>query len=408
MATETGDIVAELGPEEETLAGTVSGDDKPQAPTQTPDPGTAPQPSTSSPRRSGIPPKRPGSAAKRQSIVPGSATKPTASSTSSTAPRPTAGSSLSKPPTRPIAAAAARRLPNTATPSGATASIHKAKPSTSPVTSTEDGKKSSVMSQEGENKKPTISGSARRISIAPSAIVKSTAAKTPAASSADRRSTMSSSTLSDTTNSSRKIPSSRPSISSPAKDETKATANMSKSTSSLATARTARTPLHSSRILAGKEPTDAGKKRLSTIPASPAPGAAEPSAGKDASKPARPPLSQRKSTMSVTIEQRLREMELVSEMLKVAMAEDGDNEELEEFGNKADETLASLKQKLEEARINEGKQPLTEAELQREPSVNGVSKISLGRGVSGDEDTEKLRSELATSQATVGCFLKCT
>ena len=404
MATETGNTIAELGPEEETLAGTVSGEDKPPAPTQTPDPGTAPQPSTSSPRRSGIPPKRPGSAAKRQSIVPGSAAKPTISSPS-TASRTAAGSSLSKPPTRPIAAAA-RRPPNTATPSGATASVHKPKPSTSSITSTEDGKKSSVMSQEGENKKPTISGSARRISIAPSAVTKTTAAKTPAASSTDRRSTMGSSTLSDTTNSTGKIPSSRPSISSPSKGEAKATANMSKSTSSLATARTARTPLHSSRILAGKESTDAGKKRLSTIPASPAPGAAEPSAGKDASKPTRPQLSQRKSTMSVTIEQRLREMELVSEMLKVAMAEDGDNEELEEFGNKADETLASLKQKLEEARINEGKQPFTEAELQGEPSVNGISKSSLGKGVSGDEDTEKLRSELATSQATVGLFLR--
>lgn len=60
--------------------------------------------------------------------------------------------------------------------------------------------------------------------------------------------------------------------------------------------------------------------------------------------------------MSVTIEQRLREMELVSQMLQVAMAEDGDesDEVKEEYGKRVDESLASLRTKLEEARRNEG------------------------------------------------------
>lgn len=60
--------------------------------------------------------------------------------------------------------------------------------------------------------------------------------------------------------------------------------------------------------------------------------------------------------MSVTIEQRLREMELVHQMLQVAMAEDGDesDEVKEEYGKRVDESLASLRTKLEEARRNEG------------------------------------------------------
>ena len=77
-------------------------------------------------------------------------------------------------------------------------------------------------------------------------------------------------------------------------------------------------------------------------------------------KKLRPALGPRKSTMSVTIEQRLREMSLVSTMLRAAMAEDGadDDDVKEEYGNQADEDLALLRSKLEESRRNEGKELL--------------------------------------------------
>ena len=89
-------------------------------------------------------------------------------------------------------------------------------------------------------------------------------------------------------------------------------------------------------------------------------------------------------------------MELVSEMLQIAMAEDGDetDEVKEEYGKKMDETLADLRGRLEEARRNEGKPPLEPPE----PSQAGV--------VAGHDEAEKkrieeLESALATSQERV-------
>ncbi|KAL8764981.1 MAG: hypothetical protein Q9209_007782 [Squamulea sp. 1 TL-2023] len=69
----------------------------------------------------------------------------------------------------------------------------------------------------------------------------------------------------------------------------------------------------------------------------------------------RPGLGPRKSTMSVTIQQRLREMSLVHEMLRAAMAEDGnESDELkEEYGKQADDSLAALRARLEEAKALE-------------------------------------------------------
>ena len=60
--------------------------------------------------------------------------------------------------------------------------------------------------------------------------------------------------------------------------------------------------------------------------------------------------------MSVTIEQRLQEMEIVHKMLTAAMTDDGieDDEIREEYGKTADDTLASLRARLEEARLKEG------------------------------------------------------
>ena len=78
--------------------------------------------------------------------------------------------------------------------------------------------------------------------------------------------------------------------------------------------------------------------------------------------------------MSVTIEQRLQEMELVNEMLKIAMAEDGEesDEVKEEYGRKVDETLADLREQLEEARRKEGKLPLSSADGTPPPNERPV------------------------------------
>ena len=50
----------------------------------------------------------------------------------------------------------------------------------------------------------------------------------------------------------------------------------------------------------------------------------------------RPGLGVRKSTQSDTIEQRLREMAIVSTMLNAAMADSGDDEIKEEYGQQVD------------------------------------------------------------------------
>ncbi|KAL9000718.1 MAG: hypothetical protein Q9169_000754 [Polycauliona sp. 2 TL-2023] len=75
----------------------------------------------------------------------------------------------------------------------------------------------------------------------------------------------------------------------------------------------------------------------------------------DPQKKLRPVLGTRKSTMSVTIEQRLRDIQLVHQMLRVAMANDGDDDDevKEQYGKEADERLTELRVRLEEARAAE-------------------------------------------------------
>ncbi|KAI4097793.1 MAG: hypothetical protein LQ344_000065 [Seirophora lacunosa] len=104
-------------------------------------------------------------------------------------------------------------------------------------------------------------------------------------------------------------------------------------------------------------------KRLKRIPGSPSVKTTKPLPTPPASnrsispqKKVRPGLGTRKSTMSVTIEQRLREMSLVHQMLHAAMAEeDGEADEVKEaYGKQMDDTLATLKARLAEARKEEG------------------------------------------------------
>lgn len=62
--------------------------------------------------------------------------------------------------------------------------------------------------------------------------------------------------------------------------------------------------------------------------------------------------------MRVTVEQKLREMALVNELIQAAMAKDNEEtaEVKEEYGKQGDEQLAMLRAKLEEAKRNEGEE----------------------------------------------------
>ena len=108
--------------------------------------------------------------------------------------------------------------------------------------------------------------------------------------------------------------------------------------------------------------------------------------------------------MSVTIEQRLQEMELVNEMLKIAMAEDGaeSDEVKEEYGRKVDETLADLREQLEEARRKEGKPPLSSTEgtspTTEQLLPSGISDAESEPGTEAQKQIKVIHSALASSQ----------
>ncbi len=108
--------------------------------------------------------------------------------------------------------------------------------------------------------------------------------------------------------------------------------------------------------------------------------------------------------MSVSLEQSLREMELVHQMLHVAMAEDGheDDETKEEYSKKVDESLASLRAKLEEARRSQGlevgdSRKDAPAQVPKPMTVDGET------GTSPDE-VSKLKAGLTESHSKV-CFV---
>lgn len=107
--------------------------------------------------------------------------------------------------------------------------------------------------------------------------------------------------------------------------------------------------------------------------------------------------------MAVTIEQRLREMELVHQMLQVAMAEDGDesDEVKEEYGKRVDESLASLRTKLQEARQNEG------LDFGGEKKDANAQAATSSAGMDGStSDPEILPTTLSESQPEVRFPLK--
>lgn len=123
-------------------------------------------------------------------------------------------------------------------------------------------------------------------------------------------------------------------------------------------------------------------------------------------RPKRPGLAPRKSTQSQTIEQRLREMSVVHQMLRIAMAEAGDenDSEKEEYGRQVDESLAGIREKLEEARRQEGKAVEVDVDSQhdetQEQSMSQIRELEERLAVSDEakeqltETVNKLQTEL--------------
>ena len=98
-------------------------------------------------------------------------------------------------------------------------------------------------------------------------------------------------------------------------------------------------------------------------------------------------------------------MELVSQMLQIAMAEDGDetDEVKEQYGKKMDETLADLREKLEEARRNEGKPPLDPPANQAGTDVGNTAAAAISRGPNdlASDEVAELRTALIASEQKV-------
>ena len=100
-------------------------------------------------------------------------------------------------------------------------------------------------------------------------------------------------------------------------------------------------------------------------------------------------------------------MELVNQMLQAAMAEDGDesDEVKEEYGKKVDETLADLREKLEEARRAEGKLPLSTPSQKADSGDEAGTALPKEVGASLDfselQRVSELESALAASQEQV-------
>jgi hypothetical protein len=307
---------------------------------------TSRQPSPSrnvlkSPPKNGVPPKRLSTTAKRTTpSVPSAASRADAPATSRGAP----GTGLSKPPTRPSISSTVRRPAVSVTAATAASTGHRKRSS---VASNElNGVKRGDVIGSEENLKPSSSKTETRRNLHDRGDLKNII-QTGHADSLNHAAKLEQSATSGRMN-----------ITSPMKSALRSTTNSSRPSGMHSTPKSTRPSASST---GGLTQADAVKKRLSTIPASPAPAKPEVAILENSILPAlvnstRPGLLSRKSTMSITIEQRLREMELVHQMLHIAMAEDGDEDDevREEYGRKVDESLASLRLRLEEARRNEG------------------------------------------------------
>lgn len=288
-----------------------------------------------SPPRNGVPPKRLSMTAKR--TAPATTSAPSRSNPP-LASRGVSGTGLSKPPTRPLVSSAVRRPATSVTAATAASTGHRKRPSiaSNEINSTKRGD----LSGAEENIKPT----GGKLEARRNAHDKGDIKNATQISNADK--------IYSATKAEHGVSPGRMGNISPTK-VLRSTTNNSRPSNLHSTPRGTRPTASSTGGLAKAETT---KKRLSTIPASPAPknpdsSIVDSSIAPAISKATRPALHNRKSTISVTNEQRLREIDLVHQMLRVA-AQDGDDD-----GRKVDESLASLRIRLEEAHRNERIEP---------------------------------------------------
>ena len=321
-----------------------------------------------SPSKNAVPPKRLSMTTKRNTPAPATASsRSNPPSTSWSA----SGTGLSKPPTRPSISSAVRRPATNVTAATAASTGHRKRSS---VASNEMiNSKRGGLSAAGENIKPTSS---------------KPEAKRNGYDKADLRNAVQTFNVDKpnlVTKAEQSVTTGRTGNTSPVKSVLRSATNSSRPGSLNTTSRGIRPTVSS---VGGGPKVEAVKKKLSTIPASPALANLDTNTLESLIVPAattkRPVLHSRKSTMSVTIEQRLREMELVHQMLRVAMAEDGsdDEEAKEEYGRKVDESLASLRTKLEEARRNEGID--TQESEASKVSSEQSSRVATNQATSGD------------------------
>ena len=204
----------------------------------------------------------------------------------------------------------------------------------------------------------------------------------------DRRSTIQPSPNSERT------PASRVSTLSPTKS--RAPATPASRTAASTTPRTTTRPLTSSLRAAG---ISEGKKRLSTIPASPAVNIEASEDDKENAKPARPPLGTRQSTRSVVLQQRVREFELVNEMLQAAMAaeDDGDMKKQERLEEEVSESMTKLRNDIDRVRAFEKQHGRTPTELE----LSADSRTERELTVVAASSAKDLKAELEESQAKV-------
>lgn len=335
--------------------------------------------------RNGIPPKRLSTMTNRK---PAATSNAASRLTSSSALIP--GTGLSKPPARPLPSSSTRRTAPGASVGATTSSAHKKRASISSV----DIKHKGVESVTEEVAKASTNLSENRP-------LKSDMKKTSLSTTSNRTS------LSSSSGADKRVVPTRQYTDSPTKTPLRPATNSLRPNLASSTSQGTRPLASSARGVSGASALEARKKRLSTIPASPAPRRPESvSAGPPLSLPtsaksARPHLGTRKSTMSISLGQSLREMEVVHKMLQVAMAEDGDStdEAKEEYGKKVDESLAAIRTTLEDARRSQGLDT-GDSKYEAVTEVPKAAPLGVETHVSLDEINE-LKSGLVESQSKV-------
>jgi hypothetical protein len=119
-------------------------------------------------------------------------------------------------------------------------------------------------------------------------------------------------------------------------------------------------------------------------------------------RPTRPTIGNRQSTRSVALVERIREFEIVSQMLQVAMAQEGDNEGQEQTESEAAITIAKLRANLAQAVDQESVEAQVEDVEIPEPSAD--LKEDSGKpdtATQNDDEVTSLREQLSESQGLV-------